>query len=78
MCLGMSRESFFGRWLLTRFGKRPERWDCPPQEANAIPGLYSNILTFGNGNPINGNRACIGFKFALLESVRRSVVFLFL
>jgi len=24
-------------------------------------------LTFLNGNPINGNRACIGFKFALTE-----------
>ena len=33
-------------------------------ETNAILGLYSNILTFLRGNPINGNRAC---KFTLLE-----------
>jgi len=46
---------------------RPERWEHPPRESNAIPGLYSNILTFLNGNPLNGNRACIGYKFALVE-----------
>ncbi|KAF9485888.1 cytochrome P450 [Pholiota conissans] len=46
---------------------RPERWAAPPQGARAIPGLYSNILTFLNGNPLGGNRACIGYKFALLE-----------
>ncbi|KDQ62249.1 hypothetical protein JAAARDRAFT_148989 [Jaapia argillacea MUCL 33604] len=46
---------------------RPERWKSPPEEAKAIPGLYSNILTFLNGNPINGNRACIGYRFALIE-----------
>ncbi|KAF9026096.1 cytochrome P450 [Hymenopellis radicata] len=46
---------------------RPERWANPPSCSNSIPGLYSNILTFLNGNPTNGNRACIGYKFALLE-----------
>ncbi|PPQ66616.1 hypothetical protein CVT26_009377 [Gymnopilus dilepis] len=46
---------------------RPERWDTPPQEARVIPGLYSNTLTFLNGNPVGGNRACIGYKFALME-----------
>ncbi|KAK7469446.1 hypothetical protein VKT23_003917 [Stygiomarasmius scandens] len=46
---------------------RPERWASPPAKANAIPGLYSNVLTFLNGNPIDGNRACIGYKFALIE-----------
>lgn len=43
---------------------RPERWSNPPSRSNSIPGLYSNLLTFLNGNP---NRACIGYKFALLE-----------
>ncbi|KDR82630.1 hypothetical protein GALMADRAFT_220617 [Galerina marginata CBS 339.88] len=46
---------------------RPERWAAPPQEARAIPGLYANTLTFLNGNPLGGNRACIGYKFALIE-----------
>ncbi|CAK5270212.1 unnamed protein product [Mycena citricolor] len=46
---------------------RPERWAQVPGKAKAIPGLYSSILTFLNGNPVDGNRACIGYKFALLE-----------
>ncbi|KAJ7242872.1 cytochrome P450 [Mycena haematopus] len=46
---------------------KPERWAHPPSTAKAIPGLYSNTLTFLNGNPLDGNRACIGYKFALIE-----------
>ncbi|KAJ6557224.1 cytochrome P450 [Mycena vulgaris] len=46
---------------------KPERWANPPSTAKAIPGLYSNTLTFLNGNPLDGNRACIGYKFALIE-----------
>ncbi|KAF9013366.1 cytochrome P450 [Cyathus striatus] len=46
---------------------KPERWANPPQTAKAIPGLYANTLTFLNGNPIAGNRACIGYRFALTE-----------
>ncbi|TFK40706.1 cytochrome P450 [Crucibulum laeve] len=46
---------------------RPERWASPPADIKAIPGLYSNTLTFLNGNPLGGNRACIGYKFALIE-----------
>ncbi|KAN0087796.1 Cytochrome P450 [Tylopilus felleus] len=41
---------------------RPERWKNPPQGSKAIQGLYSNILTF-----LNGNRGCIGYRFALAE-----------
>ncbi|KAF8798856.1 cytochrome P450 [Phlegmacium glaucopus] len=41
---------------------RPERWAAPPEDARLIPGLYSNMLTF-----LNGNRACIGYKFAIFE-----------
>ncbi|KAJ7505563.1 cytochrome P450 [Mycena galericulata] len=46
---------------------KPERWAHPPSTAKPIPGLYSNTLTFLNGNPLDGNRACIGYKFALIE-----------
>ncbi|KAJ6466379.1 cytochrome P450 [Mycena sanguinolenta] len=46
---------------------KPERWAQPPSTAKAIPGLYSNTLTFLNGNPLDGNRACIGYKFALIQ-----------
>ncbi|KAJ7644303.1 cytochrome P450 [Roridomyces roridus] len=42
---------------------KPERWARPPPNAaKAIPALYSHMLTF-----LNGNHACIGYKFALLE-----------
>ncbi|KAJ7164713.1 cytochrome P450 [Mycena crocata] len=46
---------------------KPERWAHPPSTAKTVPGLYSNTLTFLNGNPLDGNRACIGYKFALIE-----------
>ncbi|KJA14310.1 hypothetical protein HYPSUDRAFT_150573 [Hypholoma sublateritium FD-334 SS-4] len=46
---------------------RPERWAAPPARARAVPGLWGSTLTFLNGNPLSGNRACIGYKFALLE-----------
>ncbi|KAI0312384.1 cytochrome P450, partial [Amylostereum chailletii] len=44
---------------------KPERWLSPLPEnvaAAHIPGIYANMLTF-----IGGGRACIGFKFSLLE-----------
>ncbi|KAJ3550676.1 hypothetical protein NMY22_g309 [Coprinellus aureogranulatus] len=44
---------------------KPERWLTPlpssVTEAN-VPGVYANLMTF-----LGGGRACIGFKFALLE-----------
>ncbi|KAJ7070036.1 cytochrome P450 [Mycena amicta] len=35
----------------------------------SIPGLWANTLTFlnGNGGSLEGNRACIGWRFALIE-----------
>ncbi|KZP05126.1 hypothetical protein FIBSPDRAFT_877880 [Athelia psychrophila] len=36
-------------------------------KSNGVPGLYAGILTFLNGSPLSGNRACIGYRFALLE-----------
>jgi cytochrome P450 len=52
---------------------RPERWAGPPVEAQAVPGVWANILTFLNGNALNGNRGCIGWRFALLEWAPRSL-----
>ncbi|KIJ54870.1 hypothetical protein M422DRAFT_24767 [Sphaerobolus stellatus SS14] len=37
----------------------PRRWEKPPE---AMPTMYSGILTF-----LHGGRACIGYRFALLE-----------
>ncbi|KAK7466376.1 hypothetical protein VKT23_005100 [Stygiomarasmius scandens] len=44
---------------------KPERWLSPLPQALTdahIPGIYSNLMTFGAGN-----RSCIGFKFSQLE-----------
>ncbi|KAI0079855.1 cytochrome P450 [Panus rudis PR-1116 ss-1] len=44
---------------------KPERWLSPLPQAVIdahIPGVYSNLMTFGGGG-----RSCIGFKFSQLE-----------
>ncbi|KAH8831456.1 cytochrome P450 [Flagelloscypha sp. PMI_526] len=42
---------------------RPERWDSTVSDAAlAVPGVWSNQLTF-----LGGHRACIGFRFSLVE-----------
>ncbi|KAG2003385.1 cytochrome p450 [Coprinopsis cinerea AmutBmut pab1-1] len=44
---------------------KPERWlkGLPQEVMDAkVPGIYSHLMTF-----IGGGRACIGFKFAILE-----------
>ncbi|KAF9521480.1 cytochrome P450 [Crepidotus variabilis] len=44
---------------------KPERWldNLPESVTNSrIPGVYSNLMTFGGGG-----RSCIGFKFSQLE-----------
>ncbi|KZV69777.1 cytochrome P450 [Peniophora sp. CONT] len=41
---------------------RPERWEHPPNAAQSIPGVWGNSLSF-----LGGPRACIGFRFSLLE-----------
>ena len=46
----------------TNFVFRPERWDDIPDAAQSIPGAWANIMTF-----LGGPRACIGFRFSLLE-----------
>jgi hypothetical protein len=43
---------------------RPERWESLPSKAGSMPGLHANLLTF-----MAGPRSCIGYRFALVESV---------
>jgi len=40
----------------------PERWDHLPEAVEALPGLYSNLLTFSAGP-----RSCIGMRFSMIE-----------
>lgn len=45
----------------------PERWSSVPLAASAIPGVWGNMLTF-----FGGPRACIGYRFSIVELVFRS------
>lgn len=62
-----------GLWGADAHEFRPERWldaDGMSEEGrNAVRGLWGGILTFGSGSVVNGNRSCIGFRFALNEYV---------
>jgi cytochrome P450 len=41
----------------------PDRWlTGQPAGVSGVPGLWANLMTF-----LGGQRACIGFKFAVLE-----------
>lgn len=43
---------------------RPERWANIPDTVTGIPGIWGNMLTF-----LGGPRACIGYRFSLVECV---------
>lgn len=45
-------------------GNRPERWENAPEAITSIPGVWGNMLSF-----LAGPRACIGYRFSLVESV---------
>ena len=47
---------------LTCFFSRPERWESISNAVSSVPGVWANLLTF-----IGGPRACIGFRFSLVE-----------
>ena len=53
------------RVLTLHRNTRPERWDSPPEAISENPGVWSNLMTF-----LGGPRACIGYQFTLIESVR--------
>ncbi|KAF8844406.1 cytochrome P450 [Paxillus ammoniavirescens] len=40
----------------------PDRWDNLPEAVEAVPGIYSNLLTFSAGP-----RSCIGMRFSMIE-----------
>lgn len=50
--------------LVLLFDRRPERWIHPPEAVSAIPGMWSNLLTF-----IGGPHSCIGYRFSIIECV---------
>ena len=41
---------------------RPERWENLPEAVSSIPGVWAHLMSF-----IGGPRACIGYRFSLVE-----------
>ncbi|KAK7692524.1 hypothetical protein QCA50_004154 [Cerrena zonata] len=41
---------------------RPERWESPPEGLKNSPGIWNHMLNF-----LGGTRACIGYRFSLVE-----------
>ncbi|EED81112.1 predicted protein [Postia placenta Mad-698-R] len=48
---------------------RPERWESLSEAVQQIPGVWGNMMTF-----LGGPRACIGYRFSLVESVFRTYI----
>ncbi|KAG9316668.1 cytochrome P450 [Chiua virens] len=51
-----------GVWGENAWEFDPERWDHLPEAVEALPGLYSNLLTFSAGP-----RSCIGMRVSMIE-----------
>jgi len=51
-----------GIWGDDAWEFQPDRWDRLPEGVLALPGLFSNTLTFSSGP-----RSCIGMRFSLIE-----------
>jgi cytochrome P450 len=51
-----------GIWGDNAWEFQPDRWDHLPEGVAALPGLFSNTLTFSSGP-----RSCIGMRFSLIE-----------
>lgn len=49
-----------------RFMKGQEKEGVEDEE-RGLKGLWGGILTFGSGHVVNGNRSCIGYRFAINE-----------
>nr|BAL05157.1 cytochrome P450 [Phanerodontia chrysosporium] len=46
---------------------RPERWLAHGDAPREPRGLWGGVMTFGTGVVANGNRSCIGYRFAVNE-----------
>ncbi|KAJ7182982.1 cytochrome P450 [Mycena crocata] len=49
-------------WGEDAFEFRPDRWENLPEAADAIPGVWANLLTI-----LAGPHNCIGFRFSIVE-----------
>ncbi|KAL4073854.1 cytochrome P450, partial [Scleroderma citrinum] len=49
-------------WGQDAWDFNPDRWNNLPKAASALPGLFSNLLTFSAGP-----RSCIGMRFSMIE-----------
>lgn len=44
---------------MSLMSRRPDRWDSLPEAAAALPGLFSNVLTFSAGPRVGQVRTTI-------------------